>query len=168
MVIRLAIAAALAGCLTACTDPFAAVEPEAPTSQVSVHGSSDYQSVPTDFWHAMDSSRTDRIGALLSDSASFTSDGSTQSRSALTTCAARIATTSSSPVSSLLGSISPLSQGTDTVVETFPYSLYRSGQRIAWAQATWTVVRSGTEWRLLSWKEIGQDSGWAQLCRNPR
>ena len=163
--VPMAVVAALV--LGACTDPFSPADPQAPTTLTRARGSSEAASVPVDFGHALDSSRTDRISALLSDSASFEGNDQFLSRSALFTCASRLAGFSA-PCSTWTGAVSPISIGTDTVVEVLDYSLGRAGRRLAYARATWTVVRSGTEWKLLRWKESGQDSGWAQLCRSPR
>lgn len=164
-------AAVLAGFLAVlgmgCTDPFSPVEPQSPTAQVSLKGSDLASEVPADLFGALDSGQVGRIGVLISDSTTFESNGQTLSRSRLYSCATELATLPSRSTS-ILGTPSELSLGTDSVVERFTYSVYRTGSRIARATATWTVIRTGTEWKLQHWSETAQDSGWFQLCRSPR
>lgn len=150
-----------------CTDPFAPVEPQTPTGQVSLKGSELASEVPEDLFGALDSGQVDRIGVLLSDSTTMESNGQIMTRSKLFSCASALAALPARSTS-MLGTTSELSLGTDSVMESFTYSVYRSGSRIARAKATWTVIRTGTEWRLQHWSETAQDSGWFQLCRSPR
>jgi len=150
-----------------CTDPFAPVEPQAPTSQVSQKGSLLASSVPSDFFRSLDSGLVERTSVLLDDSASMESDVHTMNRTSLFACASNLASWKP-PDSSVVDVPSGLSLGTDTVIERFSYSIYRSRSRIVRATATWTVVRIGTEWKLQHWSETAQDSGWYQLCQSPR
>lgn len=151
-----------------CTDPFEPVEPQPPTGQASLKGSELASEVPMDLFGAIDSGQVDRIGVLLSDSTTMESNGQSLSRSKLFSCSSALASLFPHTLSTT-STPSEMSVVADSVVvERFTYSVYRGGSRIATATATWTVVSTGTEWKLQHWSETAQDSGWFQLCRSPR
>ena len=170
--IRLHAAVCLAGALllAGCWDPFGPVAPETPTEASTGKGSRNSSDVPVDFGHALDSAQTDRISALLTGSVQMTDGVGTLTSSRLGNCLdSLLSPRRTAPLSWANGPISQkLSTLQDTAVETFDYSLSRSGARIAYARATWTVVQIGTEWKLQQWSEGSSDSGWIKLCQSPR
>ena len=150
-----------------CYDPFAPAEAEAPTSSSSGAGASTAAQVPVLFGNALDSANSDMIPVLVSDSVEMV-DGASKlyAYPALRACAVALERISA-PLTWSMGSVSRVSSSGDTVVESFDYSLYRSGTRLAHATARWTVVRD-VYWTLARWEEDAGDSGWADLCKAPR
>jgi hypothetical protein len=172
LVNRLATAVLVAGTmlLAGCWDPFGPVTPEAPTAGSNGKGSRNYSDVPVDFGNAFDSAQSDRISALLTGSVQMTDGVGTLSSTRLGNCLDSLLSPRYSKLLSWnMANLSPkLSIAQDTAVETFDYSLLRSGVRLAYARATWTVVQIGTEWKLQLWTEGASDSGWIKLCQSPR
>lgn len=156
--------------LAGCWDPFGPVTPETPTAGSTGKGSRNYADVPVDFGYALDSAQSDRISALLTGSVEMTDGANVLSSRQFNNCLdSLLSTRHSAPLSWVNGAISQrLSTIQDTAEETFDYSLYRSGVRLAYARATWTVVQIGTEWKLQQWNEGSSDSGWINLCQSPR
>jgi hypothetical protein len=155
-------------CLLACGcyDPFAPAEAEAPTSSSSGVGAATAAQVPSLFGNALDSADSDRIPVLVSDSVQMVDGTSVQTYSKLHACAVALEKISA-PLTWNMGAVSRTSSSGDTVVETFDYSLYRSGARLAHATARWTVARD-VYWTLVRWEEDAADSGWTALCKAPR
>jgi len=156
--------------LAGCTDPFSPVDPETPTTSSAGQGSTIAQRVPVDFGSALDSGQSARIQALLTDSAQMTDGATTLPRSQLVTCLDSILSPSRSvPLVWEIGTISTAySNLSDSTVVSFHYQLNRGATLLAQANATWTVLESGTEWRLQSWSETPSSTGWIQLCASPR
>ena len=157
--------------LAGCWDPFGPVVPETPTAGSTGKGSRNYSDVPVDFGHALDSAQSERISALLTGSVQMTDGLGTLSSTRFGNCLDSLLSPrhGADTLSWVIGPISQkLSTLQDTAVETFDYTLLRSGARLAYARATWTVVQIGTEWKLQQWTEGGSDSGWIKLCLAPR
>ncbi|HXP91108.1 MAG TPA: hypothetical protein VN931_09290 [Fibrobacteria bacterium] len=158
--------------LSGCTDPFAPVSPETPTAGSTGQGSTIAQRVPVDFGTALDSGQSARIQALLTDSAQLVVGATILQRAQLVTCLDSLLSPSrSTPLTWTIlgGSITTVSSNlSDSTVESFQYRLERGTTLLAQATATWTVVESGTEWRLQSWSETASSTGWVQLCASPR
>ena len=156
--------------LSGCYDPFGPATPETPTAGSTGKGSRIYSDVPVDFGNALDSGLSERISALVTGSVQMTDGVGTLTTARFNNCLdSLLSTRRSEPLSWTNGSISQkLSTLQDTAVETFDYSLFRSGVRLAKARATWTVVQIGIEWKLQQWIEGSSDSGWVNLCQAPR
>jgi len=158
--------------LCGCTDPFSPVAPETPTVGSTGQGSTIAQRVPVDFGSALDAGQSARIQALLTDSAQLVVGPTILQRAQLVTCLDSLLSPShSTPLSWTIvgGSITTVSSNlSDSTVESFQYQLERGATLLAQATATWTVVESGTEWRLQSWSETASSTGWIQLCASPR
>lgn len=156
--------------LAGCWDPFGPVTPEAPTAGSTGKGSRTYSDVPVDFGNALDSGQSDRITALLTGSVQMEDGLGTLSSTRFGNCLdSLLSPRRTARLSWVVGPISQqLSTIQDTAKETFDYLLLRAGARLAYARATWTVVRIGTEWKLQLWTEGASDSGWIKLCEAPR
>ena len=156
--------------LSGCTDPFSPVAPETPTAGSVGQGSTVAQRVPVDFGSALDSGQSARIQALLTDSVQMTDGATVLPRAQLVDCLDSLLSPShSTPLVWDIGTISTAySNLSDSTVESFHYQLHRGSTLLAQANATWTVLESGTEWRLQSWSETASSSGWIQLCASPR
>jgi hypothetical protein len=156
--------------LSGCTDPFSPVAPETPTVGSTGQGSTIAQRVPVDFGSALDSGQATRIQALLTDSAQMADGATLLPRQQLVNCLDSLLSPSrSTPLVWDIGTITTMySNQSDSTVESFQYQLYRGSVLLAKATATWTVLESGTEWRLQSWSETASSTGWIQLCDSPR
>ena len=158
--------------LSGCTDPFSPVAPETPTVGSTGQGSTIAQRVPVDFGSALEAAQSARIQALLTDSVQLVVGATILQRAQLVTCLDSLLSPSrSTPLTWTIlgGSITTVSSNlSDSTVESFQYQLERGATLLAQATATWTVVESGTEWRLQSWSETASSTGWIQLCASPR
>jgi hypothetical protein len=159
-------AAWLAGC-----DPFAASEPEPPTTTLVVPMASTAREVPA-VWSAALSARSPaRVNAISSEQLVVARAGRTLSGAGLTNCVVdRLFQRDSLEIPRWTTSswIQEASPSSDTVRAAIGYALHKGeGPRLAHGEAVWTVVRvSPSEWRLWRWDDDGvSDSSMFSFCQ---
>ena len=165
LALALAGLAGLAGC-----DPFAAGEPETPTTTLDIPVATSAREVSRLWEDALADRSPSRVNALLAEPFALRRAGRNLSAAGLANCVAdRLFKRDSlaAPDWTTTSWIPEATASSDTVRASLGYALRKgTGARMAHGEAVWTLVRvNPTEWRLWRWDDDpASDSSMLSLC----